>query len=247
MKSSEWPIIKSATDAKLPDPGFTIDAHTALVLVDPQNDFLHPDGVAYDLVKESLKKNNTIQNIVRLLQLWKEKDMPVFVSPHWYFPTDHGWKFEGTLEKMMHAVKMYDRKGLLSTEGFENSGADFLNEFKPFFKEKNVVMCNPHKVFGPQNNDLGLQLRKRQVNKVILAGMSANLCIESHLRHLLELGFEVSVAADATGSAILPGIDSFQAALINFRMLSSHVFTTEEIEGEVSKKITEKKREEIMV
>lgn len=246
MKSTEWPIIKSASEAKIPDPGFKIDSQTALVLIDPQNDFLHPDGVAYDLVKESLEKNNTIRNIVTLLKLWEENNMPVFVSPHWYFPTDYGWKFEGALEKLMHSMKMYDRKGILNTEGFEGSGADFLKEFKPFFSGKNVVICNPHKVYGPQNNDLALQLRKRGCNKVILSGMSANLCIESHLRHLLELGFEVCVCADATGSAILPGINTFEAALINFRMLSSHVFTTEELEQEVAAQIKRKEPAEVL-
>jgi hypothetical protein len=46
-------------------------------------------------------------------------DIPVFISPHYYYPTDHGWKFEGALEKLMHNIGMFDRKGALTTEGFE--------------------------------------------------------------------------------------------------------------------------------
>ena len=57
-------------------------------------------------------------------------------------------------------------------------------------------MASPHKVYGPESNALALQLRKRGVSKVILAGMSANLCTEAHLRELLEQGFEVAVVAD---------------------------------------------------
>ncbi len=64
-------------------------------------------------------------------------------------------------------------------------------------------MCSPHKVYGPEQNDLVLQLRKRGIDKVVLAGMSANLCIESHLLELLEQGFEVAVS-DATAAAQHP-------------------------------------------
>lgn len=88
-----------------------------------------------------------------------------------------------------------------------------------------MVVVSPHKVYGPQNNDLALQLRKRGINKIILAGMSANLCVESHLRDLLEEGFEVAVVKDATAAAQLPGA-GYQAALVNFRMLASSVQTT---------------------
>lgn len=56
--------------------------------------------------------------------------------------------------------------------------------------------------------------------------MPANLCVESHLRELLERGFEVVIAADATAAAKLPGLDGMIAALINFTMLASDVWTT---------------------
>jgi nicotinamidase-related amidase len=71
-----------------------------------------------------------------------------------------------------------------------------------------------------------LQLQKQRIEKVILAGMSANLCVESHLRELLERGFEVVVAADATAAAKVPGLDGMLAALINYTMLASDVWTT---------------------
>jgi nicotinamidase-related amidase len=75
-----------------------------------------------------------------------------------------------------------------------------------------------------------LQLRKRGMDKVILAGMSANLCVESHLRELLEAGFEVAVVTDATAAAIIPddGLDGYQAALTNFRFLANDLWTSEE-------------------
>jgi nicotinamidase-related amidase len=58
----------------------------------------------------------------------------------------------------------------------------------------------PHRVWGPETSDLVLQLRKRRIGKIILGGMLANMCVESHLRELIEQGFEVAVAKDATAA-----------------------------------------------
>jgi nicotinamidase-related amidase len=152
----------------------------------------------------------------------------VFVSPHYYYPTDHGWKFEGALEKLMHKIGMFDRKGALSLEAFKGSGADWLERYKPYIEDDRTVIASPHKVYGPETNDLVLQLRKRGVDQVILAGMSANLCTESHLRELLEQGFEVAVVRDATAAAKLPEGDGYAAALVNFRYMANAVITTRE-------------------
>ena len=75
-----------------------------------------------------------------------------------------------------------------------------------------------------------LQLRKRGIGKVILGGMSANLCVEAHMRELLEQGFEVAVVKDATAGARHPELgDGYQAALVNFGYIANEVVTTAEI------------------
>ncbi len=215
--------------AQLPDPGLAIDPErTALVLTDPQNDFLSPEGVTWGLVGASVTANGTVENIERLLKTAKETGFPVFVSPHYYYPTDHGWQFGGAVETMMHGIKMFDRQGALTVEGFSGSGADWLERYKPYLDDGRTIVASPHKVYGPETNDLALQLRKRGITKVILAGMSANLCVESHLRGLLERGFEVAVVKDATAAAQAPGLDGYAAALVNYRFLASAVWTTAE-------------------
>jgi nicotinamidase-related amidase len=129
----------------------------------------------------------------------------------------------------MHEIKMFERRGALSLEGFAGSGADWLEGYKPYIEDGKTVVCSPHKVYGPENNDLVLQLRKRGINKVILGGMSANLCVEAHLRELLEQGFEVAVVKDATAGARHPELgDGYQAALINYGYLANDVLTTDE-------------------
>jgi len=90
------------------------------------------------------------------------------------------------------------------------------------------VIASPHKVYGHENNDLILQLRKRGIDRVILAGMSANLCVESHMREFLEQGFEVAVVTDGTAAAIVAEGDGYAAAMVNFRFMANDLMTTEE-------------------
>ena len=91
------------------------------------------------------------------------------------------------------------------------------------------MIVSPHKVWGPQTNDLVLQLRKRGMRKIILGGMLANMCVESHLRELLEQGFEVVVVEDATAGPRHPKWgDGYQAAMINYRFLAHGVLSTAE-------------------
>lgn len=208
-----------------------IDKNTAaLVVIDPQNDFLSESGVAWDLVGKSVQENGTVEHLGQLLETARENNFLIVISPHYYYPHDHKWKFGGVLEEKMHEIGMFDRKGPLSVEDFAGSGADWVDQYKPVIDHADTVVVSPHKVYGPQSNDLVLQLRKRGIDTVILAGMSANLCIESHMRELLEQGFKVIVISDATAAAQHPDMgDGYEAAMINFRYIANEVMTTSEI------------------
>lgn len=216
-------------DDILPKPGFSVEpGRTAVVVTDPQRDFLSEEGVVWGVVGASVEKNGTVEHLAQLMAAAHASGTPVFISPHYYYPHDHQWNFGGALERMMHAVGMFDREGQLTSAGLPGSGADWHEPLKALIERDDVIVASPHKVYGPESNDLVLQLRKRGVDKVILAGMSANLCVEAHLRELTEQGFEVAVVKDATAGAQLPGGDFYEAALLNFRMIASAVLTTEE-------------------
>lgn len=206
----------------------------ALLVVDPQIDFLSPQGVTWGVVGESVTEHNVVENIGHLFRAAKAADMPVVISPHYYFPHDHRWAFEGALEKVMHSIGMFDRPGPLNTDGLENSGADFMAEYKDYIFDGKTIIASPHKVYGPEQNDAGLQLRKLKVDQIILAGMSANLCVESHMREFIEQGFEIAVVRDATAGAKVPEGDGYLAALINFRMMANAVWDTKEAVKRIS-------------
>jgi nicotinamidase-related amidase len=90
------------------------------------------------------------------------------------------------------------------------------------------VVASPHKVYGTSSNDLVLQLRKRRIEKLILAGPAGNICVEAHLRDFLEQGFEVAMVRDATAGAKNQEGDGYRAALVNFRALAHALWTTRE-------------------
>lgn len=224
------PKYQDPADAILPGTGFQLDlARAALVIIDPQVDFLSEKGVTWPLVGNSVTENGVVDHLGQLFEAAKKAGIEVAVSPHYYYPCDHTWEHGGPLEKMMHDIGMFDRSSPLDLSGFDGSGADFMPQFKPYILDGKTIICSPHKVYGPQTNDLTLQLRKKGVSQVILAGMAANLCVESHLRDLVEQGFEVVVVRDATAAPQIPEGDGYHAALINFRFVAHALWTTEQV------------------
>jgi biuret amidohydrolase len=203
---------------------------TALVFTDLHNDFLAPNGKAYGLIRDSLARNNTVENIERLLQAARTVGMKVFVSPHYYYPHDHEWVQPVTpLEDLAHRINLVSRKGPLSLEGFEGSGADFPERYKPYLRDKNAIVVSPHKAYGTSTNDLILQLRRYRIEKIVLAGPVGNLCVEAHLRDFIEQGFEVAMVRDATAGTSNEEGDGYQAALVNWRFMAHALWTTAEV------------------
>jgi len=203
---------------------------TAVVFIDPQNDVLSSKGVNWGAVGASVTENKTVENMERIFKAAKADGYAVFISPHYFYPTDSGWAFNGPLETDEFHTHSFARRGPLTLEAFENSGADWLDRFKPYIKDGKTIVVSPHKVFGPQTNDLVLQLGKRGIRKIILGGMLANMCVESHLRELLERGFEVAVVKDATAGPRHPVWgDGYQAAMINYRFLAHAVMSTNDV------------------
>jgi nicotinamidase-related amidase len=202
---------------------------TAIVFIDPQNDVLSEKGANWGAVGASVTENRTVENMERIFQAAKMKGYKVFISPHYFYPTDNTWEFNGPLETSEFSTHSFARTGPLSLAGLADSGADWLDRFKPYIEDSKTIVVSPHKVWGPQTNDLVLQLRKRGIAKIILGGMLANMCVESHLRELLEQGFQIAVVKDATAGPRHPEWgDGYQAAMINYRFLAHAVWSTEE-------------------
>ncbi len=191
---------------------------TALFVTDPQNDFLSEKSPAWGLVGPTVIKHKVVEKEKMLKALGKEIGIPVFYSPHMYTPKEvEQWTTMplNGIDKVMFENKMF----VQGTWGHE-----YHPELKP---DSNTVVLNPHK--GLSNfwtGDAALQLRMFGIETIILYGMSANMCVESHARDAIENGFELIIVADATAAA---GVPAYEAALINYEFLAHEVVTTEQI------------------
>jgi nicotinamidase-related amidase len=223
-------MIQEAQRGHGQQPGLSVTkSDTAVVFIDPQNDVLSEHGTSWEVVGASVVENQTRENMERIFKSAKTNGYSVFISPHYFYPTDYHWTFDDPLESMEVSTHTFARSGPLTLAGFANSGADWLDRFKPYIEDGQTIIVSPHKMWGPQTNDLVLQLRKRKIQKIILGGMLANICVESHLRELLEQGFEIAVVKDATAGPRHPVWgDGFQAAMINYRFLAHAVWSTDE-------------------
>ncbi len=204
----------------------TLDkARTAVLITDPQNDFLREDGKLYKLLADNLKELNTIENIKALMKTSKKADVTLAVDPLVYTALDNNWANAGALQRQLLDMKALHRTSLSDPKGFEGSGADFYEPYKQYIFDGKTVVVAPHKMYGPESNDLIYQLRSRGIDTVVLGGMVANLCVDSHMRALMENGFKVYVVKDAVAA---PGADAYKAALVNYGMIANGVLTTAE-------------------
>jgi len=145
-------LAKYADPAKpaLPDPHMQLDLpRTARVVIDPQIDFMSPKGAAWGAVGESVTEQNLVPNLIKLFKASKAAGITVAISPHYYYPHDHRWKFGGPAELFQHSIHIFDRKDPLSLEHFTGSGADFMPEFKPYIQDGKTIVASPHKLYGP--------------------------------------------------------------------------------------------------
>ncbi|WP_339763911.1 cysteine hydrolase [uncultured Hoeflea sp.] len=216
--------VATASAAETELPHFD-KSHTAIVITDPQNDFLAEDGKLYGLLAENLKALGTIGNIETLMQSAKSSGVTLAVDPLIYSARDADWSRAGALQRQLLDMKALHRASLDDPENFEGSGADFYGPYKTYINDGETIVVAPHKMYGPESNDLIYQLRARGIDTVILGGMVANLCVDSHMRALMENGFKVYVVKDAVAA---PGDAAYQAALVNYGMIANDVLTTED-------------------
>jgi hypothetical protein len=74
-------IYAESPNPALPTSGFTLDhAHAALVITDPQIDFLSPAGVSWPVFGDSIRENGTVAHIGELFGAAKRADITVAVS-----------------------------------------------------------------------------------------------------------------------------------------------------------------------
>ena len=190
---------------------------TALLVIDPVNDFLHEDGAAWQMTKSTVKKNDVVAQLARLTQGARDARVPVIFGPMAYTAedyTDAELQRRSGINRLMFENKMF----LAGT-----FGADFHADIQP---QPGDIILAPHKGTDVLQTDLKEHLDLLGTQHLVIAGMTANLCVESTGRHATELGYDVTFLSDAIGAESLP---AYEASIhVNFPLIANAVLEVDE-------------------
>ncbi len=198
--------------------GRTFDpARTALLVIDPVNDFLSEDGAAWELTESTVTKHDVIGHLRQLIEGARTQDIPVMYGPMAYTSSDYA---DAELHRRTGINRiMFERQMFLAGSW----GADFHPDLRP--REGEIVL-RPHKGTDVFETDLPEHLDARGTTQLMIAGMTANLCVESTGRHAAEHGYDVTFVRDAIGAENLP---AYEASIrINFPLIGNAVMDTED-------------------
>jgi ureidoacrylate peracid hydrolase len=200
-------------------PGRTFDpARTALLIIDPVNDFLAEDGAAWELTESTVTKHDVIGHLRQLIDGVRAEGVPVLYGPMAYTADDYAHQ-ELHRRTGINRI-MFEQQMFLAGSW----GADFHDELRPADDE---VVLGPHKGTDVFETDLPEHLERLGVVHLIIAGMTANLCVESTGRHAAEAGYDVTFVRDAIGAENLP---AYEASIrINFPLIGNAVMDTEDV------------------
>ncbi len=172
---------------------------TALVIPDPWNRLVSKNGRFRFLPWGPPPPERAVSNFLALVHTARRNRVPVLVSPHYYYPADHGWRLEGGLERLMRRVGMFQARGPWILEDLPCAG-DLPGVMQDF----------PWALEGHESLGLTLELDRRGIRRILLAGLLANHSLCGHLGELREQGFQVGLVHDASaavetlGSPLLP-------------------------------------------
>jgi ureidoacrylate peracid hydrolase len=196
---------------------------TALLVVDPYNDFISEGGKIWPRIKAVAEANNCVPNMLQVLNTAREAKLGVFYAMHHrYRPGDYEtWTYIAPIQKAAWTRKTFE---------YGTWGGEFRAEFAP--KPGEIVVQEHWCSSGFANTDLDLQLKKHGIHKLIIIGLIAHTCIEATVRYAAELGYEVTVVKDATADY---SDEMMHAALdINMPNYAIAIVTTKEILGLIS-------------
>src|SRR5499426_1061135 len=196
---------------------------TALLVVDPYNDFISEGGKLWDRLKGVAEANQCVAHMVQVLNAARKAGLRVFYAMHHrYRPGDYEtWKYIAPVQKAAWSHKTFE---------YGTSGGEIRTEFAP--QPGDIIATEHWCSSGFANTDLDLQLKKHGIHKLIVIGLIAHTCVEATVRFAVELGYEVTVVRDATASY---SDKHMQAALeVNIPNYASAVVATSEIVAAMS-------------
>ena len=196
---------------------------TALLVIDPYNDFISEGGKVWDRLKTVAEANDCVPHMLQILNAGRKADLRVFYALHHrYQQGDYEtWKYITPIQKAAWSHKTFE---------YGTWGGEIRSEFTPQAGE--IVAPEHWCSSGFANTDLDLQLKKHGIHQLIVMGLIAHTCVEATVRYAAELGYEVTMVKDATTDY---SDKEMHAALdVNIPNYANAVVTTNEVVEELS-------------
>ena len=197
--------------------------NTALIVIDPYNDFISEGGKVWDRLKGVAEANGCVPHMMQVLHAARKTGIRVFYAMHRRYRLGdyETWKYIAPIQKAAWSHQTFE---------YGTWGGEIRREFVP--QPGDIVAAEHWCSSGFANTDLDLQLKKHGVHKLIVMGLIAHTCVEATVRYAAELGYEVTVVRDATASY---SDKEMQAALdVNLPNYAGAIVTAEEIVNSLS-------------
>jgi nicotinamidase-related amidase len=196
---------------------------TALLLIDPYNDFISEGGKIWDRIRTVAEANDCVPHMLEVLTAARDAKLRVFYAMHHRYRTGdyEDWKYVAPIQKAAWRSKSFE---------FGTWGGEIRAEFEPQLGE--IVVAEHWCSSGFANTDLDLQLKKCGIHQLIVIGLIAHTCLEATVRFAAELGYDVTVVKDAT--ADYSDAEMKAALEINIPNYASAVVSTEEIVASIA-------------
>jgi len=196
---------------------------TALLVIDPYNDFISEGGKLWSRIKDVAEANQSVPHMSQVLNAARKAGLCVFYALHHrYRPRDYEtWRYLAPIQKAAWSHKTFEHG---------TWGGEIRREFEP--QPGDIVALEHWCSSGFANTDLDLQLKKHGIHKLIVIGLIAHTCVEATVRYAAELGYEVTMVKDATADY---SDEHMHAALdINIPNYASAIVTTDEAVDSIS-------------
>lgn len=166
-------------------------SRTAVLLVDPYNDFLSEGGKLWPLLEAVAIDVDLLGNLRTAVATAREVGVPVLYVPHrrWEETNFVGWNHPNPNQQGVNEQQIFARGSW---------GGEFHPDFQPH--PGDVIITEHWAQSGFANTDLDMQLKQRAITHVVLIGVVANTCVESTGRFGMELGYHVTLVRDATAA-----------------------------------------------
>jgi ureidoacrylate peracid hydrolase len=196
---------------------------TALLVIDPYNDFISEGGKVWDRLKAVAEANRCVPHMQQVLDAARKSHIRVFYALHHrYRPGDYEtWKYIAPIQKLAWSRKTFE---------YGTWGGEIRREFEP--QPGEIVALEHWCSSGFANTDLDLQLKKHGIHQLIVIGLLAHTCVEATVRYAAELGYDATVVKDATAS--YSDVEMHAALEVNIPNYASALVSTQEIVDSMS-------------